>query len=73
VSAAEKMRAYRERAAAGRICITVEVDAVDLAERLIEAGFLRPEDYDDRDALRLGLEHVVELWTRVTDNGIVSL
>ena len=46
------MRRYRARRAAGKIVLPVEVDDVDLAERLIEAGFLPRRLADDRRALK---------------------
>jgi hypothetical protein len=60
--AALRQRKRRERQRDGLIVLPVEVDAVALAEALIAAKFLQPQEYDDRDALRRRLEHVIRLW-----------
>lgn len=52
----DKMRRYRARRAAGKVVLSVEVDDVDLAERLVEAGFLSRGLADDRQALKEAAE-----------------
>jgi hypothetical protein len=63
---ADKMRRYRARRAAGKVVLSVEVDDVDLAERLVEAGFLPRRLVDDREALRQAAERYLA-GTQVVD------
>jgi len=56
MSAAERQRRYLARQAANRVVLRVEVDEFELAEFLIDAGFLELAASDDRDALRSALE-----------------
>jgi len=57
-SAARKQRC-RGRQAAGKICLTVEVDEAALCVALVDSGFLRPEQQDDRAALAAALSCVI--------------
>lgn len=59
---AVRVRRHRERVRNGLVCLTVEVDEVQLSERLIEVGLLHPAGSDSRDRLREALEQVVRLW-----------
>lgn len=52
---AAKQRAYRERKKSGRIVVRIEIDKVDVSERLIEAGLLDAWDADDPDAIASAL------------------
>jgi hypothetical protein len=49
-SHAERTRRYRERRKEGTILIELPVSAKGI-ERLVAAGFLPPDDGDDRDAI----------------------
>lgn len=51
MTARDRQRRYRDRRRAGRRVLRIEVDDVDLAERLIASGFLARVDADDPAAL----------------------
>jgi hypothetical protein len=45
--ARDRQRRYRERVRTGRIRIVVEADELELTDRLIATGYLRPTDADN--------------------------
>jgi hypothetical protein len=51
MSGAERQRAWRQRQKAGLAVLEIEVDAIALADTLIEARLLDPNLADDRTAL----------------------
>jgi len=55
---AVRMRRHRERLAAGRVVLRVEVDEIELAEALIENRFLRP-DWESRRELERATERML--------------
>lgn len=59
-SAADRMRRLRERLASGRVVLQVEVHLADLADALVEAGWLKAWDTEDRAAIRDGLERLID-------------
>jgi hypothetical protein len=66
---AVRQRRRRERERAGVIVLQIEVDEIALTEQLVIAGFLAPQDIDDRTAIQAALERVVNLWAQgVTRN-----
>jgi hypothetical protein len=66
---AQRQRRHRERTRAGLIVLQIEADEVALTEQLVIAGFLAPQDVEDRDAITAALERVVALWAQgVTRN-----
>lgn len=56
--AALRARRYRARRRDGRICITLEIDHVSVAEALVAAGVLDYQSFDDPDAIARALERV---------------
>ncbi|UVC17586.1 hypothetical protein [Mesorhizobium onobrychidis] len=56
MSAADRMRRYRERQRNGRRPLLIDVDEVAVAEYLIAAGFLPPCKAEDRNAIRTAAE-----------------
>lgn len=61
-SSADRQRRYRARRNAGVEVVAVHVDAVALAERLIEAGLLAEGDADDKGMISAALSGVVRFW-----------
>jgi hypothetical protein len=57
---ADRMRTLRARRQRGRVVLAVEVPDVELAERLVAAGFLDAATQDDRVALGHALERLVD-------------
>lgn len=57
---AERMRMHRQRIAAGRIVLPVEVDEGRLVDVLIASRLLHPSAADDRDSIRRALEGLIE-------------
>lgn len=55
-----RMRRHRERLASGRVVLPVEVRLADLADALVEAGWLEAWDQEDRKAIRRGLERLID-------------
>jgi hypothetical protein len=62
---AERQRRHRQRIANGRVILAVEVDEVNLAEKLVEAGYLSSQD-DSRSALQAALERAISDFAVVT-------
>jgi endonuclease YncB( thermonuclease family) len=56
----DRMRRHRERLASGRVVLPVEVHLSDLADALVEAGWLEAWDQEDRKAIRRGLERLID-------------
>jgi endonuclease YncB( thermonuclease family) len=54
------MRRHRERLASGRVVLPVEVHLSDLADALVEAGWLEAWDQEDRKAIGRGLERLID-------------
>ena len=59
MTSAARQRRYRARRADGKIVVKVTVDAVDMAEELIAAGWLSRADADDPVAIGEALERAV--------------
>ncbi|MFM9859268.1 hypothetical protein RUR49_12390 [Pseudoxanthobacter sp. M-2] len=57
---ADRMRQLRQRRAAGRIVLPVEVDEGRLVDVLIASRRLHPSAADDRDSIRRALEGLIE-------------
>jgi hypothetical protein len=53
-SAAARMKAYRQREAAGRVVLTIEVPLIEVADLLIGGKLLQPHHADNRDETRTG-------------------
>jgi hypothetical protein len=62
-SSYERLKRCRQRRRRGRIVLPVEVDADQLADVLIEAGFLQAWNARDRGELRKALEAALGSWT----------
>jgi hypothetical protein len=60
LSSTQRSKLWRQREAAGRIVLHVEVDETKIAATMIEAGFLDPLRADDRCALRAAVERYLE-------------
>ena len=58
-SNALRQRSFRRRCAAGRVCVTVEVDEIGLGELLTAAGLLKL-GADGRSDLAVGLQRLVD-------------
>jgi len=65
-SAAARQARHRARQRDGRVVLLVEADEDALTVKLIEAGFLRIEDAEDRQALQAALQRVVEIWAEAS-------
>ncbi|MFK4725846.1 hypothetical protein ABIE89_006946 [Bradyrhizobium niftali] len=63
-TAAERQRTHRQRQAAGKIVLPVEVDEVAITEALISAGLLSQQDLDDPRRVAAALAAVVSTWCR---------
>lgn len=50
-TAADRMRVLRKRRARGFAVLPIEVDEVDLPEKLVAAGYLSADQVDDRAAV----------------------
>jgi hypothetical protein len=68
-TSAVRMARWRRRNAAGRIPLTIEIDEVALTELLVEHGMLERSRADDRVALALAVERVLEVLVR---DGVTS-
>ena len=58
---AARQRASRDRAARGRMLLTIEVDAVDLPEWLVRQELLRWDHNDDRKLIAAALARALVL------------
>jgi hypothetical protein len=58
------MRKSRERQAAGRLLLPIEVDEVELVEVLVAHGVLDPIMADDKAAIARAVERVLEAIVR---------
>jgi hypothetical protein len=68
-SAAAKMRLHRRREAAGRMVLQhIEIDTVAVTEMLIGAAALDPSKADDRRAIELAVERLLETLVRIDAN-----
>jgi hypothetical protein len=56
-----KVRRHRERVAAGRCILPVEVNFNSLSAALVAAGFLDERDCDDRDKVAAAAGRVLDL------------
>jgi RNA polymerase-interacting CarD/CdnL/TRCF family regulator len=63
--AAEWTRRYRERLAAGKMVLQIEIDAVAVADFLIKAEQLNPLKSDDRHEMARALERLLAELTRI--------
>jgi hypothetical protein len=68
----DRQRLRRARQRAGRIPVTVEIDEVDWAEELIEAGFLAPHEAEDRKAIGDALSRFLDVLRHTDVNDLVS-
>lgn len=59
---ARRMQAFRARQASGRVVLRIEIDLVDITEKLLEAKLIRPRDVDDRGKIEAALAHLLESW-----------
>ncbi|HZO83833.1 MAG TPA: hypothetical protein VFC26_01390 [Verrucomicrobiae bacterium] len=67
MTAAERMRAYRGRRAAGLAVFRIEVRLEQLSDALLAREFLKAWDADDRDEVELALQRMIE--TFITSAG----
>jgi hypothetical protein len=63
-AAAERQRRYRQRKAAQRAVLTVEVDLFPITELLVAKGFLQQWDADDKTRVAEALETAIDVWGR---------
>jgi hypothetical protein len=59
--AAARMKAYRQREAAGRVVLTIEVPLIEVAELLIGGKLLQPHHANDRDELARAVERLLAM------------
>ena len=59
MTAARRQQRHRERERQGRGLLTVEVDLYGLADVLVEHGFLRAWDADDKRAIEAAVERLI--------------
>jgi hypothetical protein len=64
MGAAERQRRHRHRRKAGRRVLQIEIDEVELAAALERLHFLSPRDADDDEALRRGLNRIIQVLCR---------
>jgi hypothetical protein len=69
-SGAERQRRCARRRAAGLAVLQVEVDLVDLAACLIDAGLIEAHEEDDRQAIAAALSKVVQGLLVLTRDGV---
>lgn len=69
-SAAARMRAHRQRQAAGKIPLHIEVSEVDDVEFLIEAKCLQEADREDRNKIARGVEKLLAKLSLLHRNGV---
>lgn len=60
MSAADRMRRYRDRKRRGRCVMPIEIDRGELADDLVELGLLSEWDSEDVDALRSALKKALK-------------
>jgi hypothetical protein len=60
-SAAERMKASRQRARNGKAIVPVEIDLLPVTELLIDKGLLPITDAEDRGAIGRALEKLLAL------------
>jgi hypothetical protein len=58
---AVRLRRYRERRAAGRAMIQIEINWLDLTDLLVRSGLLEQWDADDRAAVEKATERLLEI------------
>jgi len=58
-SAAERMKAHRQRQRAGQVVLPLTLDEVDTAQMLIAGGLLAPQDAEDREKVTAALERQI--------------
>lgn len=61
---AMRVRRHRERRAAGRLTVTIEIDEVATIEALCAAKLLSPLQEPDRDEIAHAIERLLELLGR---------
>ena len=64
---ADRMRRHRARRAAGRAILKVEVHLAELADALVEAGWLKAWDQEDRGEVRAALERLIDHLTAIPE------
>src|SRR5262249_37571031 len=71
MSAAERLRAHRNRRRAGRVVLHIEVNFFELSDALVSAGLVPQWDAEDKAAVAAGVERALEILQRVssTDEG----
>lgn len=57
-SSAERQRRWRKRQQRGLLRVSFDVDEISHTEMLIAAGYLRPEQADDRAAINLATQRL---------------
>ena len=62
-SAAERMRRMRERAANGRAVLAVDVNLDRLVLALVDDGFLKAWDDNDRPTVEAAVARMIEAYT----------
>jgi hypothetical protein len=60
----QKVRAYRRRKCNGRAVFKIEAHIASLRDLLLDAGFLREWDSEDRHAIEKALQQAVAVWSR---------
>ena len=60
-STARRMKAYRQREATGRAIVSVGINLVPVSEFLIESELLDVSQAEDRKAIGLSIEKLLEL------------
>jgi hypothetical protein len=64
-TAAARMKLHRQRQAAGKIPLRIEVPEIDVAELLIEANLLQQSEREDRDKIARGIEKLLDILCRL--------
>jgi hypothetical protein len=59
MTAAARNRAYRQRRSAGLMLLTIEVPQFELADALVDAGFLEGWDSESREAIERAVEKLL--------------
>ena len=60
----EKVRNARRRKRNGRAVLNVEVDLGEVADLLVDGGYLAAWDAEDRTMIAAALQIAIEVWAR---------
>jgi hypothetical protein len=64
LTGSEKWKRGRERKRAGKIVLTIEVEAAAIRELLLDAGYLQQWNDHDRREIGRALEVALDVWAR---------